>query len=138
MIYLSIPYTGHEYLSFRVSCAVAAKLIEAGNIVIAPIVCGHAIAKENHLLYYDCNLWLKHDLEMLHHCTQVAVVKLEGWEESVGVQAEIAEAKKLDIPVVYLDPMWFISADLMEIWSDMGFKYKDANLAEIAVYGGDR
>ena len=41
MIYLSIPYAGHEYVSFRVSCAVAAKLVEAGNVVIAPIIHGH-------------------------------------------------------------------------------------------------
>jgi len=131
MIYLSIPYAGYEYLSFRVSCAVAAKLIEAGNTVVAPIVCGHAIVDQNHLPNYDCNFWLKHDLEMLHHCTQVAVVKLEGWEESVGVQAEIAEAKKLDIPVVYLDPTWFVLPDLMEIWSDMCSKDKDFGLAEV-------
>ncbi len=131
MIYLSIPYAGHEYVSFRVSCAVAAKLVEAGNVVIAPIIHGHALSEHGHMLDHGRDFWLKHDLEILHHCNQVVVVKLKGWEESVGVQAEIAEAKKLDIPVVYLDPTCFISADLMEIWSDMCSKDKDFGLAEV-------
>jgi len=119
MIYLSIPYAGHEYVSFRVSCAVAAKLVEAGNVVIAPIIHGHALSEHGHMLDHGRDFWLKHDLEILYHCNQVVVVKLKGWEESVGVQAEMAEARKLGIPILFVDPSWFVSPELMHIWANM-------------------
>lgn len=115
MIYLSIPYAGHEYVSFRVSCAMAAKLVEAENVVIAPIIHGHALSEHGHMLDHGRDFWLKHDLEILRHCNQVVVVKLKGWEESVGVQAEMAEARKLGIPIIYLDPTWFVSYELIQI-----------------------
>ncbi len=118
MIYLSIPYTGKEYVSFRVSCAVAAELAKAGNVVVAPVIYGHVLSDHGHAFDHDHD-WLKHDLEILHHCNQVVVVKLKGWEESVGVQAEMAEAKKLGIPILFLDPTWFVSHELIQIWANM-------------------
>jgi len=129
MIYLSIPYTGKEYVSFRVSCAVAAELAKAGNVVVAPIIYGHVLSDHGHVFDHNHD-WLKHDLEILHHCNQVVVVKLKGWEESVGVQAEIDEAKKRSIPIIFLDPTWFVSHELIQIWASMGLEGEDFNLEE--------
>jgi len=58
------------------------------------------------------------------------VVKLKGWEESVGVQAEMAEARKLGIPIIFVDPTWFVSHELIQIWASMGLEGEDFNLEE--------
>ena len=116
MIYLSIPYTGKEYVSFRVSCAVAAELAKAGNVVVAPIIYGHVLSDHGHAFDHDHD-WLKHDLEILHHCNQVVVVKLKGWEESVGVQAEMAEAKMAEI-VAEISRQW--PGTRVAIWHRVG------------------
>ncbi|MBU1783170.1 DUF4406 domain-containing protein, partial [Patescibacteria group bacterium] len=36
-------------------------------------------------------------------CYKLYVLKLDGWEESVGVQAEIKMAKELDLEIEYLN-----------------------------------
>lgn len=43
------------------------------------------------------NLWYPGTLELLRRCD--AIILVPGWEGSKGVTAEIAEAKRLDIPV---------------------------------------
>ncbi len=128
MIYLSIPYTGCEDLSFRVSCAVLDKLIRAGNVAISTVVCGHAMRLQGRVDKSDYDLWLKYDLEILHYCDMLAVIKLDGWENSAGVKAEIAKAKELDIPVVYINPDWFVPYYIMDKWSSSD---KNERLAEI-------
>jgi len=37
-------------------------------------------------------------------CGEVVVLKLSGWQESIGVQAEIAAARALGKPVTFLEP----------------------------------
>ena len=45
--------------------------------------------------------WEKYSIELLSKCDVMAVVCLPGWETSVGVTAEIAEAKKLNKRIFY-------------------------------------
>jgi Domain of unknown function (DUF1937) len=47
--------------------------------------------------------WQQHDMAFLSVCDEVMVLKLDGWAQSVGVQAEIAAAKALGKPVSFLD-----------------------------------
>jgi hypothetical protein len=42
--------------------------------------------------------------ERLGRCDEVVVLMLDGWEESIGVQAEIRIARELGKPVRYLAP----------------------------------
>ena len=39
---------------------------------------------------------------LLEMCHEVVVLMLDGWRESVGVQAEIAIARELEKPITYL------------------------------------
>jgi hypothetical protein len=107
MIYLSIPYTGMERLSFEISCLITAFLMKTGRTVFSPIVQGHAVASK-YDLPKDCDFWLKHDLEALKCCEEMYVVTLEGWEDSVGVCRELEEARRLSIPVTFIEPDCFI------------------------------
>jgi len=43
------------------------------------------------------------DLRYLSHCDGLLVYKMPGWEDSVGVQQEIAFAKDKGMPVVYFE-----------------------------------
>lgn len=114
MIYISIPYTGCENLSFCVSCVVLEKLIRAGNVAISPVVCGHAMERQNRITKSDHDLWLGYDLKLLRHCDVLAVITLDGWEDSAGVKAEIDEAERLGVPIVYLDPDWFVPRNFID------------------------
>lgn len=114
MIYLSIPYTGCEDSSFRVSCVALEKLIRAGNTAISTVVCGHAMERQNRITKSDHDLWLGYDLKLLHYCDTLAVITLDGWEDSAGVKAEIDEAERLGVPIVYLDPDWFVPRNFID------------------------
>ena len=88
MIYLAIPYSGMEELSFEISCMITAFLMKTGKTVYSPIVHGHILATK-YDLPADREFWLKHDLDVLRRCDELCVVALDGWDESVGVLAEI-------------------------------------------------
>ena len=40
-------------------------------------------------------------------CEEVVVLKLEGWQRSVGVNAEIAAARAMGKPITFLEPVGF-------------------------------
>lgn len=48
--------------------------------------------------------WETRDLTYISRCDEVWIVKLAGWEKSVGVIKEIAFALENNIPVKYLTP----------------------------------
>jgi hypothetical protein len=50
------------------------------------------------------SFWEQYDRKFLERCDEVVVLMLDGWEESVGVQAEIRIAGELGKPVRYLAP----------------------------------
>ena len=50
----------------------------------------------------DWQFWQRHDRRYLDVCDEVVVLMLDGWRESVGVQAEIAIARELGKPVTFL------------------------------------
>jgi len=105
LVYLSVPYSGQEELSFHVSCTVASNLMLQGMCVFSPIIHSHALVCEDKTLpKNDHDFWLKQDLTILEKCDILAVVTLHGWEESRGVQEEIAFANENFIPIIYLHP----------------------------------
>ena len=107
MIYLASPYShqdsGVREERYRLACATAATLIENGAIVFSPIAHSHGIAffmRQSESFEF----WSKFDLEMLAHCAVLLVLTIPGWESSLGIKAEIAEARRLGIPVYHLCP----------------------------------
>ena len=108
MIYLASPYSHPDpevrKQRFRDVCIAAARLIRAEHVVFSPIAHGHPIAE--HGLPTDWKYWERHDREQLEHCNKVVVLMLDGWRESVGVQAEIRIACELGKPVRYVAADW--------------------------------
>ncbi|HSG72046.1 MAG TPA: DUF1937 family protein [Planctomycetaceae bacterium] len=96
MIYLASPYSHPNphvrEQRFEAVCRVAAELIRAGHSVFSPIAQFHPIAKYG--LPTDWEFWERHCREQISRCDELVVVKLDGWERSVGVQAEIGIAKE--------------------------------------------
>lgn len=107
-VYLAIPYTGIEELSFKVANYVSAQLMHDGNIVFSPISHSHHIAAQNEL---ECgwDYWKKFDESFIEWCDVVIVVMLIGWEKSKGVKAEIIIADKIGKPVEYIDPKIYLA-----------------------------
>lgn len=66
----------------------------------------------NHLGFNgDWIKWSSFDHEMLSRCDKLIVLKLPGWEESKGVNAEINKAKELNLAIEWLDPFTDDSSD---------------------------
>ena len=106
MIYLASPYTHADPLvrqrRFESACRAAAELIRQGRIIFSPIAHSHAICAFGVPL--DWRFWERHDLKYLAACDEMVVLMLDGWQQSVGVQAEIAAARALGKPVSFLEP----------------------------------
>jgi len=106
MIYLASPYSHPDPLvretRFNATCQATAKLIRTGHAVFSPIVHGHPLVRFG--LPMDWAFWGPHDNEHLQRCEEVLVLRLEGWRESTGIQAELALAAALGKRVGYVDP----------------------------------
>lgn len=92
MIYLASPYSHHNparrRMRFEAVRAAAAQLMLRGLVIYSPIVHGHAIA-EAHELPTDFEFWRRHCLDMLSLAGDLYVLKLNGWDQSIGVRGEI-------------------------------------------------
>lgn len=115
MIYVASPYT-HSSKKVMIARHDAAEafvvdLLRQGLTVFSPIVhCHHLTIK--HSLPVDFEFWQNYCLAMLGKADSLWVLQLDGWHESVGVQAEIAFSKHRNIPVVHeIDVSAFVSEE---------------------------
>ncbi len=105
IIYLISPYSDPDPAvrakRFRDACLVAAALLQTGHSVFSPIAFSHPLVEYG--LPTDWSFWERYNREHLARCHEVLVLKLDGWEESVGVQEEIRIAWQLGKPIWFLD-----------------------------------
>ena len=105
MIYLASPYShpSPTVRQQRYEQAVehAVMLVNKRNeAVFSPIAHSHPMAL--HGLSGAWEMWAEMDLAVIAICEELVVLQLRGWEHSRGIAAEIAEARRLGIPVTYL------------------------------------
>ena len=105
IIYLASPYS-HENEDvmldrFNAVCEYAAKLMMDGLHIYSPIAHCHPIAQFG--LPTDWGYWQEFDKRFISVSSKLIVYKLDGWEESKGISAEIQIAEGLNIPVEYHD-----------------------------------
>lgn len=104
MIYVASPYTSSEQSvmqsRYEMVKAFAAQQMRAGMTVYSPIVHGHDIST-SHELPGDWEFWKPHCLAMLRKADSMIVLTIPGWEQSVGVLAEIAFCESCGIPIVF-------------------------------------
>jgi len=73
-----------------------------GLLIFSPISHSHPIALAGDLpLGFD--YWEKYDRAMLERCSGLIVLMLDGWKESVGVQAEIRIAEELGLDISFVE-----------------------------------
>lgn len=106
MIYLATPYA-HEDPAvmerrFDAVTRFAGRLMQLGVLVYSPITHNHPIATRIDLPR-TWDYWAQFDLAILATCSQLLVLKLDGWQKSTGVRAEIEYAEEHGIPVIYAD-----------------------------------
>ena len=108
LVYLACPYSDPDPMvrerRWVMATGAAASLMKSGErIVYSPISLTHFFPDLGLPTTWD--FWRRPSLEMLERCDRLIVLCLSGWKESIGVQAEIAHAQDLRIPV-YLLPSW--------------------------------
>lgn len=108
LAYLASPYSDPNPATRRARlhgvCLAAAELLAHGRHVFSPIAHNAAVIAAVPAMPFGWVHWSAFDQTMLAVCDTVIVLKLEGWDTSVGVQAEIAAAQALGKPVEYLEP----------------------------------
>ena len=104
MIYLASPYW-HDDSNIRraraeAAACFAAEMVKQGEVVFSPVAHGcyieQALTEE-----IAVEIWVKHGLAMVQFAEQMIVLMLDGYEDSRGVQGEVCEAERLDIPIAW-------------------------------------
>lgn len=100
MCYLAAPYSHAdasvvEDRMVQVSRAQAA-LIKQGLLVYTPLSAHYLLEYED--LPGDWAYWQRYGEALLTACDNLVLLPLPGWEQSQGVTAELALARKLKIP----------------------------------------
>jgi hypothetical protein len=105
LVYLASPYSHPDpsvrLARFEAACRAAGELMRRGQLVFSPIAHSHPIA-------CCCDLpkgwdfWERYDRVMLDACGRLVVLCLDGWQQSVGVRAEIEIMRAAGKPVEYI------------------------------------
>ena len=105
-IYLAVPYSDPDsrirQKRFETVNKVAAALMNKGFLVFSPISHTHPIAEAGRLPL-GWEFWKEYDESFIEWADEIHVLKLPGWKESTGVQAEISIAKRQGKPVNYIE-----------------------------------
>ena len=108
MQYLASPYSHPDpavrEARFRAACRAAALLMRRGEAVFSPIAHSHCIATYGLPIHW--RFWEPIDRWHIERCDGLIVLTLDGWRDSVGVQAEIRIAVERGKPVRYVAPDW--------------------------------
>lgn len=110
LVYLAAPYT-HSSAYIRVArfeavTRAAAMLVKKGRVVYSPITMTHPIdvilAGTSATLGSD--YWVNFDTTFMAACTEIIVLRLDGWDQSSGVRRELAFFRERGLPVSFIDP----------------------------------
>lgn len=123
MIYLATPYNHPDPEvregRFQTACNVAGYFLSRGVYVFSPIAHTHSIALARNLPH-DWEFWREYDRQMLAACSELWVVEMTGWRESVGVAAEIGIARELGLPVKFVRHRDHPAPDLIVVAEEEG------------------
>lgn len=107
-VYLAQPYTNPDpdVIAYRVEQGfkATAKLMNEGHLVFAPIVHTHELGKfVDPELSKQHDFWMRQDIAILRHASELVILTLEGWEQSKGVAQEILVAEVCMIPIRFME-----------------------------------
>ena len=110
IIYLACPYTDPSLevreRRFLAATEAAAKLIQKGYIVFSPVTMTHPIDRT--LAVGESTLgtefWVSFDKAFMEVCSEMAILRVEGWDRSAGILREREFFESKGRRVWYLDP----------------------------------
>lgn len=104
MIYLASPYSDRdpevEELRYQAAYSHVRLAFSRKEIIFSPIVYCHQYYINRHTPG-DFSFWQNFNEEMLLRATRLRVLRIAGWETSIGVTAEIAFASRSGITVEF-------------------------------------
>ena len=113
--YLAVPYSHSNpdmmTRRFETACLVAARMMRDGLVPFSPLSHSVPVASYGGLHGTDHAFWMKQDLPILEVCDVLAVLKLPGWEKSQGVRAELEHARKLCMPIRFVEPSEYLTEE---------------------------
>mmetsp|Transcript_29891 Transcript_29891/g.78818 ORF Transcript_29891/g.78818 Transcript_29891/m.78818 type:complete len:114 (-) Transcript_29891:26-367(-) len=106
LVYLSGPYSKCADKEHVMNCIMRASgqymLTHKGFHVVSPLFNHPSIALVPGM-GSDYNFWGDYSRDLLQRCDQLLVLKYPGWDESTGVQDEIAFAREKKLPVEFFE-----------------------------------
>ncbi len=115
MIYICSPYSGkskYKFVNYFIRLFRFRKITKIiGQLqdlypyaFIGPITQSHLTAKYMKNQGTSFKSWELRDLTYIHHCNEVWVIMLPGWDESKGILEELNYSIKHCIKVKHIDP----------------------------------
>jgi hypothetical protein len=114
VVYLASPYTAlfadgshdriTEEIRYKEILKIAAYLTKQGLVLIPPIVTSHNFKVYEPNLGTTWDFWKKIDTALMNVSHVMVVAKMDGWDKSVGVTAEIQHFTDSMKTVLYFNP----------------------------------
>lgn len=110
IIYLACPYTDPSptvrRARFETATRVAARLVSEGNIVFSPITMTHPIDVQLAGRYdtLGSEFWVRFDEAFMDFCSELAILRVPGWDKSPGVARERRFFEERGRKVWFVDP----------------------------------
>lgn len=103
LYYLACPYSHPKKkvmdARFKEVTRVAAELTKRGLVIFSPISMNHYYS-DHVKISKSWDFWAEHDKTFLARCDGLIVcMHMPGWDNSVGVRAEMDYAEELGIPI---------------------------------------
>ena len=120
LVYIAAPYAHENHLVMQLRHEIinrlCGKIINQFNCsIFSPISHGHMINTSMDRGFDKREYWMKADLKVLSHCSDMFVLMLDGWRESKGVTEELLYCNKNNINVRYIDPKLLIGQPEVEL-----------------------
>lgn len=103
--YIASPYTKYANgieAAHRDVCEAVGVLVKLGMNCYSPIAHSHPIAIHGGLDPLNCDFWMGLNYAMMNHAKELIVIKMDGWEQSKGIMAEIKAFRLLGKTVLFL------------------------------------
>jgi hypothetical protein len=82
-----------------------ATMLKHGLIVYSPIVHCHELALR-HDMPHAFEFWQHYNQGMLDVATELVILQLDGWQESVGLKGEAEYAAAIQLPISFQEFKW--------------------------------
>jgi hypothetical protein len=104
--YLACPYahndTNVKQFRHRLVNYYTQQYLLDGKLIYSPLT--HNVPLHPPETKQSWQQWAQFDKAMLARCNELIVLQADGWQQSVGVTAEIDFAASLNFPVIYVEP----------------------------------